>query len=83
MMKSLSKIKAETEDPSLIRLLGDTINYLQDRDAHSGPSVPCSLEQLKDSKVQDLLSYCLKRKEDAMPEWQVIALKNGWKPPVG
>ncbi len=82
MMKSLSKIKAETEDSVLMGLLDDAIVYLQNAYACSGPSVPSALEKHIDARAKKLLIYCRERVKAVTPEWQVIAHKHGWKPPA-
>jgi len=81
-MKALSKIKADTEDAELQRLLDEAITHLQNANAaHGRGVVPSALEKHTDSRAKNLISYCRKRTKDALPEWQVIAMKHGWTPP--
>jgi len=80
-MKALSKIKAETEDDTLQRLLDDAISHLQDADSKHGRGVvPNALEKHQDSRAKKLIAYCLERTKDAVPEWQILARKHGWRP---
>ena len=85
-MTALSKIKANTEDVDLRRFLDNAIKSFAELQARKKMRKP-AIEYLKmDEKkcadsIKELKKYCLQKTEKELPEWQVLAKKNGWTPP--
>lgn len=81
-LKAITKVKAVTEDNDLAKLIEETAVRLKDKCALYGPKVvPSALEEDNDLRVRNLIDYCKKAISANLPEWQVLALKNGWKGP--
>lgn len=82
-IKSLGKIKVETEDTLLKQRLDDAITELQALYANpknKNKSLPISLEKGTSSDVQELIKYTKQAIGYKKPEWQILAERNGWQP---
>lgn len=84
-IKNLGKLMNKTEDQTLKTALGRVITTLQQSHANPkviGKSTPGNLYNTKDLKIKDLISYCEKLIGMKIPEWQVLAERNGWAPKI-
>ncbi|MCG3694128.1 hypothetical protein [Aliarcobacter butzleri] len=82
-LKSLGKIKVETEDTLLKQKLDNVIKELQavyTNSNNKNKSLPISLEKGKSSAFQELIKYTKQLIGYKKPEWQILAERNGWQP---
>ena len=77
---ALGKVKAKTEDTTLVKHLDEAIKELQSMYLKSGnlKSLPICLDKSTDQKIKTLINYCTQHVSTKKPEWQVLAERNGW-----
>lgn len=81
-MVSLGKIRAESEDQELGYLIANLVVALQYfHQQNKARSTPTSLTFQPAGETNPLLNYCNFHERSKKPEWQVLAERNGWKPP--
>ncbi|GKQ45089.1 hypothetical protein [Pseudomonas syringae] len=79
---SLGKILNKTEDKELKKYLIVVIRLLSAFAVKPKSSTPISLTQRNDvEEVVNLVKYLMPFIPKKQPEWQVIALREGWTPP--
>lgn len=81
----LQKIRDQTEDEILGTHLRLTIRFLQIEQGKATAQQRTMHFPLRSSfreEIQTLAAYCQSRVESGVPEWQVIARREGWKPPA-
>ncbi len=79
---SLGKILNKTEDKELNKLLNTVIQQLTVFVTKSKSSTPISLVQNNEVQaIVKLVKYLNTMTPAKQPEWQVIALREGWTPP--
>lgn len=79
---SLGKILNKTEDQLLKKSLNAVILQLTSFVLKSKDSTPMSLVQKKEvMPIISLINYMMPFIPAKQPEWQVIALREGWTPP--
>jgi hypothetical protein len=79
---SLGKIFNKTEDKELKKYLNIVIRLLTAFAAKPKSSTPVSLTQKSDvEEIVNLVKYLIPFIPKKQPEWQVIALREGWTPP--
>ena len=82
---NLVKLQYSTEDNDLIDLLNSWCEVLNKADILSRCNQPMKLRQLLDDNnyiVDNLRVYCTACVRLQIPEWQILALSNGWRPPL-
>jgi hypothetical protein len=85
---NLGKIWARTEDQQLQILLGNVISTLQSVHASGvkakakGLTTPGNLINATYPAIRPLIQYCQSKIGAQQPEWQVLAERYGWTPPV-
>ena len=80
-IKCLDKLKLSTEDIRLKKLLSNCINLLRSVHAKSkSKSTPSSLLNAKNLTIIELTKYCNAIIVKEIPEWQINATRNGWRP---
>lgn len=78
----LGKILNKTEDQSLKKLINTTIKKLTIFVINSKSTTPISLAQQNNVEaIVKLVKYLIPFIPTKQPEWQVIALREGWTPP--
>jgi hypothetical protein len=80
-LTSLGKIYNKTEDKLLIKALHPVIQQLTTFVTRSKDSTPRSLIQNPPPPIASLIKYLASMIPTKQPEWQVIALREGWTPP--
>lgn len=83
-MASLGMIRIGSEDlqlTSLIEVLLTALHYYLQQG--SSKTTPLALDLVPIPPTSNLLAYCQTYKSQRKPEWQVIAERNGWRPPLG
>ena len=82
-MVALGKIRVESEDHQLIYWIDQLLAALHYHHLQSGwKTTPVSLALVRIQQTDNVLSYCMAYKTQKKPEWQVVAERNGWRPPV-
>ncbi|EKQ0627244.1 hypothetical protein P4P73_005066 [Salmonella enterica] len=84
-IKSLGRILNTTEDTSLKDLIQTTLTLLQQAHANNklkGKSTPANLYNAQQAPIKALITYCERLIQAKKPEWQVLAERHGWTPPV-
>lgn len=82
-MISLGKIRLECEDPQLDVYIVALIKALQFQHVYStSRTTPLALTFFPTAETHSLYVYCLQFKKHKKPEWQVLAERNGWQPPL-
>ncbi|MGR0116419.1 hypothetical protein [Ralstonia pseudosolanacearum] len=87
---NLSKIQVKTEDNQLAALLGKLVTGLQQihRNASAskskvkGLTTPGNLYDRPETEIRQLIHYCQAHILPKKPEWQVLAERHGWTPPL-
>ena len=80
---NLGKIFNKTEDKLLKNSIHKVIQQLTQFVLKSKDSTPISLVQKNEvESVVNLVKYLMPFIPTKQPEWQVIALREGWTPPV-
>jgi hypothetical protein len=83
-LSSIGKLRAKTEDTTLVQLIDFLTGELQQAHATSkSKSTPLALSASHARSVTDLLKYCQRATRTKKPEWQILAERNGWSPPNG
>ncbi|MGP9798998.1 hypothetical protein ACT3UJ_16765 [Halomonas sp. 86] len=81
-MTALGKIRAATEDSTLIQAIDTLVRELQNGHARSkSKGTPFSIENAQAPEAKALINYCQKAVGSKKPEWQILAERNGWTPP--
>lgn len=79
---SLGKILNKTEDKELKKFLNNVIQQLTIFATKAKSSTPISLVQKNEVEpIVNLVKYLMPFIPKKQPEWQVIALREGWTPP--
>ncbi|MNJ50293.1 hypothetical protein D3C77_455600 [compost metagenome] len=79
---SLGKILNKAEDQSLKKSINTVVQQLTIFASKSKSSTPISLVQKNEVEaVVNLVKYLMPFIRTKQPEWQVIALREGWTPP--
>lgn len=79
---SLGKILNKTEDKELNKFINTVIQQLTIFVTKSKSSTPISLVQKNEVEaIVNLVKYLMPFIPKKQPEWQVIALREGWAPP--
>ena len=84
-IKSLGVILNKTEDQQLKKLINHLITVIQQFLAHprtKNKTIPISLINNTEKVIIELKTYCAQFIVNKKPEWQVLAERNGWTPPV-
>ena len=82
-MAALGKIRAASEDPQFMYLIQSLVVALQYPHLHgTDKGVPTSLTFWPLPETQRLLEYCNYQNRMKKAEWQVIAEREGWIPPM-
>lgn len=84
-MTALGKIKISSEDATLNQMIDIVIQELQT--AYANPknkvkATPISLDKSTNHDFVRLTAYCQNMIGTQKPEWQILAERNGWTPPV-
>lgn len=83
-MVALGMIRIESEDFRLTSLIEDVLSVLHFfLQQGSSKTTPLALDIVPTSQAWDLLLYCQTCRAQKKPEWQVIAEREGWRPPLG
>ncbi len=80
----LGKVRVKTEDTKLIQAIDPVIAELQSVHARMKvKSTPLRVSGPGASNaVKVLHAYCQQASGSNKPEWQILALRNGWSPPA-
>ena len=83
-LTALGKIRAATEDETLRELIIELYRTLGSAVAskRKGKSLPFPLDQGDAQEIRRLMEYCSRVTASKKPEWQILALRHGWKPPT-
>jgi hypothetical protein len=82
-MVALGKIRVDSEDLHLVHLINHllvALHYYHQQSGSKTTPVPLALVPIQET--QNVLTYCMTYKVQKKPEWQVVAERHGWRPPV-
>lgn len=82
-LTSLGKIFNKTEDKLLKKELQPVIRLLTEFTTKTKDSTPRSLAHNTTHQVTNLIKHLTNMIPRKQPEWQIIALREGWSPPKG
>lgn len=80
----LQKIREKTEDERLEAYLRQAIRFLQIEQGKATAQqrvMNIPLQRSSREEIRTLAAYCQRQVESGIPEWQVIARREGWRPP--
>lgn len=74
----LNRLRVKTEDDDLAHILQSLIRHYD-----SAPRNATASADLRRSPFKEANRYCLRVINEAKPQWQILAERNGWQPPSG
>lgn len=82
---NLVKLMHSSEDKQLRSLINDWLNVLANAECYQVRKLPNRLTQYVNTNSyiqQNLRDYCNDIIRSKKPEWQILAERYGWRPPV-
>ncbi|ENZ4286598.1 hypothetical protein ACGKJM_004992 [Citrobacter farmeri] len=82
-LMDITRIINKTEDHELKKLLTPVLAALTEHSTISPPLIKNQPRNfIRGVPFDAVFDYCLPKIQAKTPEWQVIALRNGWNPPA-